>query len=180
MERLIAKTEIDKKIKVLILPTIEQMGFELIRVKYNDGEKASLQIMLDKINTGIQIDECASMSATISTILDVDDTIDTKYNLEISSPGINRPLTRKKDFELWEGHITVIKTTETIDQRKKFKGILRGIKNNEILLEIVEGTIGLSFDWIEEAYLLTSFDNLFKNPSTRNIKSSKKPKLEIN
>ena len=174
MERLIAKTKIERKIKFLISATIERMGFELIRVKYNESEKATLQIMLDKNNTGIQIDECANLSTTISTILDVNDPIEIDYNLEISSPGINRPLTREKDFEIWKGHSTVIKTTEMIDQRKNFKGILRGIKNKEILLEMVEGTVGLSFDWIDEARLLIPYNDLFKNSIATNISDSKK------
>ena len=175
MERLIAKTKIDKRIKSLISPTIEQMGFEIVRVKYDDKDKATLQIMLDKNNNGIQIAECARLSTTISTILDVDDPIDRDYNLEISSPGINRPLTRKKDFEIWKGHITTIKTLEKIDQRNNFKGILIGVSKNEILLELVEGTIGLDFDWIEEARLSVALDNLFKDRLT-STNSSIKPK----
>lgn len=175
MERLIAKTKIDKRIKSLISPVIEQMEFELIRVKYDDKAKATLQIMLDRRNNGLQIDECARLSTTISTILDVDDPIDRDYNLEISSPGINRPLTRKKDFEIWKGHIAKIKTVEKIDQRNNFKGVLRGVIKNEILLELVEGTIGLDFDWIEEAHLSVALDGLFKD-SSANTKSSMKPK----
>ena len=175
MERLIAKTKIDKRIKSLISPAIEQMGIELIRVKYDDKDKATLQIMLDKSDNGIQIAECARLSTTISTILDVDDPIDRDYNLEISSPGINRPLTRKKDFEIWKGHITTIKTIEKIDQRNNFKGILRGVSKNEILLELMEGTIGLDFEWIEEARLSIALDSLFKNTLT-NTNSSIKTK----
>ena len=140
----------------------------------SDKDKATLQIMLDKNNNGIQIDDCARLSTTISTILDVDDPIDTDYNLEISSPGINRPLTRKKDFQHWKGHTTTIKTLEKIDQRINFKGILRGVSKNEILIELVEGTIGLDFDWIEEARLSIALDNLFKGTS-KDTSSSKKP-----
>ena len=124
MEHLIANTVISKKIKDLILPTIDQLGFEVIRIKYFDKETPILQIMLDKENKGIEIEECAVASNNISALLDVYDPIDNEYNLEISSPGINRPLTRKKDFDIWEGYQIKIKTTETIDQRKKFKGIL--------------------------------------------------------
>ena len=163
MDHLIAKTPLDKKIKDLVLPIIEQLGFELVRIRFFDKEKATLQIMLDKNNKGIEIAECATISTNISAILDVNDPIDNEYNLEISSPGINRPLTRRKDFNVWEGYGVRIKTSEIIDHRKNFKGILRGVKNNEVLLEVTEGTIGLEFDWVEEAYLSVSFDEVLKN-----------------
>ncbi len=163
MKNLIASTPISKQVQELITPTIEQLGYELIRIKYFDKEKATLQIMLDRDNRGIEIEECAKISTTVSAILDVNDPIKNEYNLEISSPGINRPLTRKKDFDIWEGHSAKIKTKETIDKNKNFKGILRGTKNNEILLEIEEGVIGLNFDWIETAQLSISIEKLLKD-----------------
>ena len=163
MDHLVANTPLDNKIKTLVLPTIEQLGFELVRIRYFDKDKATLQIMLDKNNKGIEIAECATISTNISAILDVNDPIDNEYNLEISSPGINRPLTRRKDFNVWEGYVVRVKTSEIIDHRKNFKGILRGVKNNEVLLEVTEGTIGLEFDWVEEAYLSVSFDEVLKN-----------------
>ena len=104
MDHLIANTPIDNKIKTLVLPTIEQLGFELVRIRYLDNDKATLQIMLDKDNKGIEIAECATISTTISAILDVNDPIANEYNLEVSSPGINRPLTRRKDFKVWKGY----------------------------------------------------------------------------
>ena len=162
MEHLIANTAISKRIKAQILPVIEQLGFELIKINYTDAQKATLQVMVDKSNIGIAIAECAVISTNISAILDVDDPIDGEYNLEISSPGINRPLTRKKDFDFWFGHEIKVKTNELIDQRKNFRGILRGVVNDEIRLEIAEGTIGLNFEWIEEANLNISFGDVLK------------------
>ena len=163
MNHLVANTPLEKKIKTLVRPPIEQLGFELVRIKYFDKEKAALQIMLDKDNKGIEIAECVTISTTVSAILDVNNPIDNEYNLEISSPGINRPLTRKKDFNIWKGYDVKIKTSEIIDCRKNFKGILRGIKKDEILLEIIEGTIGLNFEWVEEAHLSVSFDKILRN-----------------
>ncbi len=179
MDHLIAKTPLDKKIKDLVLPTIEQLGFELVRIRFFDKEKATLQIMLDKNNNGIEITDCAAISTTISAILDVNDPIDNEYNLEISSPGINRPLTRKKDFKIWEGYDIKIKTKEKIDRRDHFKGILKGIKNDEILLEIIEGTIGLNFDWVEEAHLSISFDKLLKYPKLMKPETIVQPTVKI-
>ena len=162
MEHLIANTTVSKEIKELILPIIEEMGFELVRVRYFSKKRATLQIMLDKDNNGIEINDCATISTALSTILDVNNPISDEYNLEISSPGINRPLTRKKDFDVWQGFNAKIKTSETIDKRTSFQGTLRGVAKNEILLEISEGTIGLDFEWIEEAKLSISTDLLFQ------------------
>ena len=163
MDHLVAKTIIEKQIKELITPSIDILGFEIVRVKFIDSKRPTLQIMLDKADHGIEITECAKISTTISALLDVNDPIKSEYDLEVSSPGINRPLTRKKDFETWAGYDLKIKTNEIIEQRKNFKGILRGINKNEILLEIDEGTIGLSFDWIDEAYLSISVEKILKD-----------------
>jgi ribosome maturation factor RimP len=163
MEYLIARTVMEQQIKDLIEPSIDSLGFEIVRVKYIDGKMPILQIMLDKEYKGIEIAECAKISTTISALLDMNDPIKNEYNLEVSSPGINRPLTRKKDFEIWEGYDVKIKTNEIIEQRKNFRGMLRGVINNEILLEMIEGTIGLSFDWIDEANLSISIEKILKD-----------------
>ena len=87
-------------------------------------------------------------------MLDVEDPIDGEYSLEVSSPGIDRPLTRMKDFETWEGYDVKLQTAELISGRKNFKGTLRGVEDGEVLIEISEGTIGLPFDWLTEAKLV--------------------------
>ena len=153
MNILIAKSEIEKRIYTLIKPTVLSMGFEVIRVQYINSEIITLQIMVEKKTGGLEITDCTKISKSISALLDVDDPIDQKYNLEISSPGINRPLTRWKDFENWEGYEIKIKTYESISNRKRFKGILRGISNKEVLLEISEGIIGIHQEWVAEATL---------------------------
>ena len=163
MENLIAKTIIGQKIRMLVAPAIEQLGFEIVRIKYIDKKKPILQIMLDKDNKGIEIADCAVIPTNVSAILDVNDPINNEYDLEISSPGINRPLTRRKDFNIWEGYDVKVKTLEIIDQRRNFRGVLRGVKNDEVLIEMVEGTVGLSFDWIDEAHISISVDKLLKN-----------------
>ena len=182
MEHLIARTVIDRQIRNLITPTVEELGFEIVRVQYVDGKKPTLQIMLDKENNGIEISECAKLSTTISTLIDVSDPIKNEYNLEVSSPGINRPLTRRKDFDTWEGYDVKIKTNELIEQRKNFKGVLRGISKNEILLEVIEGIIGLNFDWIDEASLSISIEKILKESKldkTHSLNENEFDKIEI-
>jgi len=90
----------------------------------------------------------------VSAVLDVEDPIDDTYTLEVSSPGIDRPLTRLKDFEAWEGHEAKIETVDMIDGRRRFKGQLAGVEGDEVLIAIDEGTIGLKFDWLSDAKLV--------------------------
>jgi len=101
------------------------------------------------------VDDCAKISSAVSAILDVEDPIDGEYTLEVSSPGIDRPLTRLKDFDTWNGHEAKMETADLIDGRKRFKGPLRGTEGDEVLIEITaEGTIGLKFDWLVDAKLV--------------------------
>ena len=109
----------------------------------------------------INVDECADLSTAISALLDVEDPIIDAYNLEVSSPGIDRPLTRMKDFEEFEGYDARLETVELIDCRKRFKGTLAGINGSEILINVDEGTIGLEFEWLAEAKLILT-DELIK------------------
>ncbi len=103
---------------------------------------------------GIEVDDCAAISTAISAVLDVEDPILDAYTLEVSSPGIDRPLTRLKDFEAFEGYEARLETAELIDGRKRFKGVLAGVEGNEVLINIEEGTIGLDFDWLSDAKLI--------------------------
>ena len=107
------------------------------------------------------VDECAEISTAISAVLDVEDPILDAYNLEVSSPGIDRPLTRIKDFEEFEGYEAKIETVDLIDGRKRFRGTLAGINGSEILINLDEGTIGLEFNWLAEAKLVLT-DDLIK------------------
>ena len=154
MSDLIAKAAIDKRMVSIVGPVIEDLGYELVRIRLMSGKKTILQIMAEKPEGGIEVDDCSKISTEVSAILDVEDPIEGDYALEVSSPGIDRPLTRLKDFEAWEGHDAKIETTEMIDGRKRFKGELRGIQDEEVLIEIPEGIIGLQFDWLADAKLV--------------------------
>ena len=166
MSDLIAKAAIDKHLATIITPVIEDMGFELVRVRLMSGETATLQIMAQRPDGGIEVDDCASISTAVSATLDVEDPITEPYSLEVSSPGIDRPLTRLKDFDTWDGYEIKLETNEMIDGRKRFKGPIRGTEGDEVLIEIeVNGeptTIGLQFDWISDAKLVLT-DELIRN-----------------
>ena len=157
---LIAKSAIDRRLAEIITPVIEGMGFELVRVRLMGGSTRTLQIMADTPDGGINVDDCGAISTAVSAVLDVEDPIEDNYVLEVSSPGIDRPLTRLKDFDLWQGWEARVETTELIDGRRRFKGELRGIEGDEVLIEVEEHgqpvTIGLKFDWLSDAKLILS------------------------
>ncbi|MBV1895763.1 MAG: ribosome maturation factor RimP [Rhodobacteraceae bacterium] len=155
---LIAKAAIDRRMAEIITPVLEDMGYELVRVRLMSGKSSILQIMADTPKGGIEVDDCAEISTAVSAILDVEDPILDTYTLEVSSPGIDRPLTRLKDFETFEGYEAKIETDELIDGRRRFKGELAGVEGNEVLINIAEGTIGLQFDWLSDAKLVLTDD----------------------
>lgn len=162
MTDLIAKTAIDRRLAAIVGPVIEGLGFELVRIRVMGGKTRILQIMADRPEGGIEVDDCAAISTAVSAVLDVEDPIEENYVLEVSSPGIDRPLTRLKDFDMWVDYEARIETTELIDGRRRFKGTLQGTEGDEVLIEIEEGgeplTIGLKFDWLSDAKLILTDD----------------------
>lgn len=158
MSDLVAKAAIDKRLAGMITPVIEDLGFELVRLRLMSGKKITLQIMAERPEGGIEVEDCAKISTEVSATLDVEDPISGDYTLEVSSPGIDRPLTRPKDFETWYGYEAKLETSEMIDGRRRFRGKLHGVENGEVLIEIPEGIIGLKFDWLSDAKLMMSDD----------------------
>ncbi|BAQ71129.1 ribosome maturation factor RimP [Rhodovulum sulfidophilum] len=159
MSELIAKTAIDRRLAEILTPAIEGMGFELVRVRLMGGKTKTLQVMAERPDGGIEVDDCAKISTAISALLDVEDPVEEAYTLEVSSPGIDRPLTRLKDFGTWEGYEAKLETAELIDGRRRFKGLLQGVEDDEVLIEIdgPEGDpviIGLKYDWLSDAKLV--------------------------
>ncbi|MBO6601667.1 MULTISPECIES: ribosome maturation factor RimP [Paracoccaceae] len=154
MSDLVAKTSIDRRMAEILTPVIEDMGFEVVRIRLMGGKTNTLQIMAERPEGGIEVDECAQISTAVSATLDVEDPLEDAYTLEVSSPGIDRPLTRLKDFETFEGYEVKLETTQLIDGRRRFKGVLAGVEGDEVLINVDEGTIGLHFDWLSDAKLV--------------------------
>ncbi len=158
MTDLVAKTAMDRRLADIVQPVIEGLGFELVRIRLMGGATRTLQIMADKPEGGIEVDDCGDISTAVSAVLDVEDPIEENYVLEVSSPGIDRPLTRLKDFEMWKGWEARIETTELVDGRRRFKGTLGGVEGEEVLIQIEEHgetvVIGLQFDWLADAKLI--------------------------
>ena len=161
MSDLIAKTAIDRRLADITAPVIEGLGYELVRIRLMGGHgkvERTLQIMADKPEGGIGVEDCSKISTAVSAVLDVEDPIEENYTLEVSSPGIDRPLTRLKDFETWAGWEARIETTELIEGQRRFKGELKGVEDGEILIEIEQHgkpvIIGLQLDWLSDAKLI--------------------------
>ena len=158
MTDLVAKAAIDRRLAEILNPVVEGMGFELVRVRLMGGKTKTVQVMAERPGGGIEVEECAEISTAVSATLDVEDPLEDAYTLEVSSPGIDRPLTRLKDFETWQGYEARLETEELIDGRRRFKGILAGVEGDEVLIELEEGTIGLRFDWLSDAKLVLTDD----------------------
>ncbi|MEO0862234.1 MAG: ribosome maturation factor RimP [Pseudomonadota bacterium] len=157
MSDLVAKTALDRRLAEIVAPVIEDLGAELVRLRMQGGKTPKLEIMADT-QDGISIDLLGEINTNLGAVLDVEDPIESEYELEVGSPGIDRPLTRLKDFDAWEGHEARIETEDMIDGQKRFKGVLQGTEGDEVLVEIERPdgavTIGLTFDLLADAKLI--------------------------
>ncbi len=157
--------QLENQIEEIIRPVIEDMGFELIRVKYITGKNPVLQIMAEKPDGTMTVENCSSLSREISATLDVEDQISGKYLLEVSSPGSDRPLTRLKDFESYKGFDAKVELKEFTEGQKKIKGVLGGIEDNSIIFQTNEEDWVIPFEDIKKAKLILTDDliNFSKN-----------------
>ena len=159
-ERFVLETGPASEIAALVEPVLEDMGFRLVRVVMSRRDGGTIQIMADKAGGTINVDDCASISRRLSPLLDAHDPIEGRYFLEVSSPGIDRILVRPSDFEDWAGFETKVELKELIDGRRRFRGILEGYENGEMLLQVrldeesEPQTIGLPVDLIHDAKLV--------------------------
>ena len=131
-KRTIVETGIEARVASIVEPEIEDLGYRLVRVKLSGQNGTTLQIMAEREDGTMDVDACEEISRAISPVLDIEDPIDRAYHLEISSPGIDRPLVRKSDFETWAGHVAKLETTHLINGRKRYKGMIVGCKDDEI------------------------------------------------
>ena len=143
------RTAIDDQLDDLLRPTIESMGFEVIRVRIMGSTPQVLQIMAERPDGTISIDECADISRAVSAVLDVEDPVSGNYNLEVSSPGIDRPLTRLKDFERFDGYEAKIELRQAIDGQRRFRGTLDGVEDDEVRLVTEHGILGFALEMAE-------------------------------
>lgn len=132
--RLVVESGVAARVATIIEPAIADLGYRLVRVRVTAQNGCTVQIMAERPDGSMTVEGCEEISQAISPALDVDDPIQAAYHLEISSPGIDRPLVRASDFERWAGHLAKIDTSEPVAGRKRFRGILRGAAGQDALL----------------------------------------------
>ena len=166
-ERFARESGLAAEIATLAEPVIEELGLRLVRVKISAQGGTTVQIMADRPNGAISVDDCALISRRLSPLLDAHDPIPGGYTLEVSSPGIDRPLVRPSDFEDWVGFEAKIELKELIEGRRRFRGILEGYEDGEARLRVElkdydePQIVGLPVSMIGEAKLVMT-DSLLK------------------
>lgn len=156
-DRLSRETGVAQRVAALVAPVLDDLGFRLVRVKMSGS---TLQIMAERPDGSFTIDDCERLSRAVSPILDVEDAVPGRYHLEVSSPGIDRPLVRPGDFERWSGHEAKIEMTVPVGGRKRFKGLIEGFAAGAVrlLADAPEGggltvAVDLAFADIKDAKL---------------------------
>ena len=140
--RFIGETGLAGEIAVLAEPVLNDLGFRLVRVTLSGRNGATVQIMAERPDGTITIEECAQISRQLSPVFDAHDPMPGSYSLEISSPGIDRPLVRRSDFDDWIGYEAKLEARAPIDGRKRFRGILKGAEGDQVHVEIEHAELG--------------------------------------
>lgn len=158
---------LEQQIEQLITPAIEDMGFSLVRVKFTGSGRQTLQIMAERKNTlGMGLEDCAEISRVVSAILDVEDVIKAEYDLEVSSPGIDRPLVKLQDFIKFKGYEIKLNTSQPIEARKKFVGRIKDVEGEDIIFtanDQPEKVYRIPFESVHSAKLVINEEILRKS-----------------
>lgn len=154
---------LEKKVTEIIEPTLLHMGYQIVRVRLNDQDgRRTLQIMADRTDgKPMGIGDCETISHTVSAVLDVNDPIPTAYHLEVSSPGVDRPLVRREDFVTYATFEAKLETSYPVDGRKRYRGIVKGMDGDDVLMEVDTVEHRIPFAAISQAKLILT-DELLK------------------
>jgi ribosome maturation factor RimP len=155
MESSVAGAELAGRIERIVGPSLEAMGYEIVRVQLSGGRSPTVQIMVERRDArALTVDDCAGVSRAVSALLDVEDPIAGAYQLEVSSPGIDRPLVRPKDFERFAGCEVKLETGDAVEGRRRFRGRLLGLAGDAVRLDLPEGPAELPLAAIQKARLV--------------------------
>ena len=150
-----AGSELADRVERLIAPSLEDMGYAVVRVMMTGQSRPTLQIMAERADgRGMTVDDCADISRVVSALLDVEDPLRGAYTLEISSPGIDRPLVKPHDFARFAGHVAKVETRRPIEGRKRFRGTLVETTDRGVRMGVEGGEVELPFEAIEKAKLV--------------------------
>lgn len=179
-ERLTRESGVEARVASIVESVVVPAGFRLVRVRLTGLNGATLQIMVERPDGSMSVDECEEISRLVSPALDVDDPIDKAYHLEISSPGIDRPLVRKSDFARWAGHQLKVETSVLVADKKRFKGRLASVSDDGLIVEREttgygeETAVTLPWDTISDARLVLT-DDLIRDA----LREDKKARKEL-
>lgn len=180
-DRIIRESGIDARIAIIVEPVLRGMGFRLVRVRLSGQHGLTLQIMAEREDGTMTVEDCEEVSRAISPALDVDDPIEKAYHLEVSSPGIDRLLVRTSDFVAWAGHLVKLETSVLVADRKRFKGKIAEADAEGILLERdkaaygEEPTVRIPYEAIAEAHLVLT-DDLIREALSKDNRARKDAK----
>ncbi|HEX8233271.1 MAG TPA: ribosome maturation factor RimP [Caulobacteraceae bacterium] len=157
------KTPEDHRLLELLDPVAEAAGFEIVRLRLMGGGVRRLQIMGERPDGSMTISDCTRLTRAVNEVLDAADPINGEYTLEVSTPGIDRPLTRLKDFTTYAGLEARLELDRLAENRKRFKGVIAGVEGHDVLIDLEgeEETARVPFAWIAEAKLVLN-DELMK------------------
>ncbi|MDQ0318511.1 ribosome maturation factor RimP [Pararhizobium capsulatum DSM 1112] len=174
--RLVIETGVDLRVAEIIEPVIVPMGYQLVRVRLSSQNGATLQIMAERTDGTMTVEDCEAISTAISPVLDVEDPIDKQYHLEVSSPGIDRPMVRKSDFGRWVGHLVKLETSILVESRKRFRGKITDADEEGFTIERDQPAYGeepvvkIPFTALAEARLILT-DDLIRDALTADKKA---------
>lgn len=162
--RLIVETGLDQRVAAIIEPVVVDLGYRLVRVRMMNQNGATLQVMAERPDGTMNVQDCEALSQAISPALDVDDPIDKAYHLEVSSPGIDRPMVRKSDFTRWQGNLLKCETSILVEGRKRFRGKIVAVDADGFTIERDQPAYGeepkvvIPFSTLSEAKLILTDD----------------------
>ncbi|MCI5077997.1 ribosome maturation factor RimP [Oricola sp.] len=162
--RIVRETGVDARVAAIIEPVLNSAGYKLVRVRLSGMNGLTLQIMAERADGTMTVEDCEEVSRMLSPLLDVEDPIDRAYHLEVSSPGIDRPLMRLSDFAKWRGHVAKIETSVMVEGRKRFRGTIIDLTQDAVTLEADKASFGeamvshIPLDAIADARLILTDD----------------------
>ena len=180
-DRIIRESGVDARVASIVQPVLRAIGFRLVRVRMSGQNGLTLQIMAEREDGTMTVEDCEEVSRAVSPALDVEDPVDKAYHLEVSSPGIDRPLVRKSDFENWAGHQARIETSILVAERKRFKGTIVSAGANGVTIERdqapegAETRIEVPYESIAEARLILT-DDLIRDALSKDNQARKEAK----
>ena len=175
-DRIIRESGVDARVAMIVEPVLRAIDFRLVRVRLSGQNGLTLQIMAEREDGTMTVEDCETVSRALSPVLDVEDPIEKAYNLEVSSPGIDRPLVRKSDFVTWTGHLVKMETSILVAERKRFRGKIAEAGTDDVLIERDqpaygdEPTVRVPYEAIAEARLILT-DDLVREALTKDKKA---------